>query len=353
MFIRDYNLEFGALTQRNQTDMIVIHHTGGSDIDASAEQIHEWHLNKDWAGIGYHYVIRKDGTVENGRPEWAMGSHAYGENYHTLGIHVSGEFTFNAPTAAQINSCVELVAELCKQYDIPIDARHIVGHRDLMATDCPGEQLYLRLDDIINRAKNFHDEESARHVESIFDLARRYESANDPAAVGKCYGLYQFNRDTVKTFVDWLKDYPIKEFANYGKFLADATDFDSAWRQLGTVDPGHFSDLQDEFAKKFFYDETAALLVTECFHLEKHSLNLQAVVFARAIQHGIFGCLELFKRACPYPNLSYADDELFDTELITAVYDYLVSNPSFVTANESKHAALINRFLREMNDALA
>jgi hypothetical protein len=47
-------------------------------MDASAEQIHGWHLGNGWAGIGYHYVIRKDGTIERGRPEWAIGSHAYG-----------------------------------------------------------------------------------------------------------------------------------------------------------------------------------------------------------------------------------------------------------------------------------
>lgn len=350
----DYDLKFGYLTQRNFTDMIVLHHTGGgSDIDASTEQIHQWHRNQGWSGIGYHYVIRKNGDVESGRPEWAMGSHAYGENHHTIGIHVSGDFTFAFPTAAQIFACAELIADLCKDYDIPIDRDHIVGHRDLMATDCPGNLLYARLDDIISRAKGISNEYQPAPVTTIYDLARRYESNNDPAATGKCYGLYQFNGGTVKQFVAWLKDYPIKEFAQYGKFLEDAADFDSAWRQLGTVDPGHFSDLQDEFAKKFFYDEIATLLVTECFHPKKHSLQLKAVLLARAIQHGIFGCLELFKRACPYPNLSYADDELFDTELIIAVYDYLLGNPSFVTPNESKHVALCSRFEREMADALA
>ena len=347
----DYDLKFGHLTQRNFTDMIVLHHTGGGgDIDASAKQIHQWHLNQGWSGIGYHYVIRKDGTLEQGRPAWAMGSHAYGENGHTLGIHLSGDFTFNQPTAAQIDSAADTVAELCREYDIPIDRDHIVGHRDLMATDCPGNLLYVRIDDIISRAKNVTVCDPPQPVESIFDLARRYESSNDPAATGKFYGLYQFNRDAVNTFVEWLKDYPIKEFAQYGKFLDEAADFDSAWRQLGTVDPGHFSDLQDEFAKKFFFDETAALLVRECFHVEKHSLELKAVIFARAIHHGIFGCIELFKRACPYPNLSYADDEHFDSELIRAVYEYLIANPQFVTGDESKHAALIERFYDEWRD---
>ena len=52
-----------------------------------------------WAGIGYHYVIRKNGQVEIGRPDWAIGSHAYGENSHTIGVHVCGNFEIAEPTA--------------------------------------------------------------------------------------------------------------------------------------------------------------------------------------------------------------------------------------------------------------
>ena len=144
-----------SLTERNQTDMIVIHHTGEADIDASAEQIDQWHKNNNppWAMIGYHFVIRKNGDIERGRPEWAVGSHAYGENYHTLGIHLSGDFMTAHPTPAQMESCAALVNYLCIRYGIPPDRDHIVGHRDLMETDCPGTNLYSRLDEIIANAQ--------------------------------------------------------------------------------------------------------------------------------------------------------------------------------------------------------
>ena len=144
-----------TLTERNQTDMIVIHHTGEADIDASAAQIDQWHKNNNppWAMIGYHFVIRKNGTIERGRPEWAIGSHAYGENSHTIGIHLSGDFMSAQPTPAQIESCAALVNYLCIKYGIPPDRNHIVGHCDLMSTDCPGTNLYSRLDEIIAIAK--------------------------------------------------------------------------------------------------------------------------------------------------------------------------------------------------------
>jgi hypothetical protein len=145
--IKETDLSFNSLSERSYTDMVVIHHTGCNDIDASAEQIHGWHINNGWSGIGYHYVIRKDGTIERGRPEWAIGSHAYGENSHTIGIHLSGDFEQAEPTSDQIERCAELVADICDRYGLPIDRDHVVGHGELMATSCPGTNLQALLDD--------------------------------------------------------------------------------------------------------------------------------------------------------------------------------------------------------------
>lgn len=145
--IVETNLDFKSLSERSYTDMVVIHHTGCNDIDASAEQIHGWHLGQGWAGIGYHYVIRKDGTIERGRPEWAIGSHAYGENSHTIGIHLSGDFEQAEPTVEQVEKCALLIADICERYSIPVNRDHVVGHGELMATSCPGRNLQFRLND--------------------------------------------------------------------------------------------------------------------------------------------------------------------------------------------------------------
>lgn len=150
--IIETNLDFGYLTRRTYTNLIVIHHTGGADIDASAEQIHDWHLSQSWAGIGYHFVIRKDGTIERGRPVDTVGSHAYGYNAHSIGIHLSGDFETAFPTMAQIEMTAMLIANLCADYCIPIDKAHICGHCDLMATDCPGKNLYEKIPIIVGKA---------------------------------------------------------------------------------------------------------------------------------------------------------------------------------------------------------
>lgn len=159
--IKETDLNFSSLAERSYTDQIVIHHTGCNDIDASAEQIHGWHLNNGWAGIGYHYVIRKDGTIERGRPEWAMGSHAYGENSHTIGIHLSGDFEQAQPTSQQIEKCAMLIADIADRYGLPINRETIVGHGELMATDCPGKNLQALIDDgtITGKAAWYYNQE--------------------------------------------------------------------------------------------------------------------------------------------------------------------------------------------------
>ena len=140
--VLDYDLDFTSLTERLKTDMIVIHHTGNpTDDDLSAKQIHQMHLGMGWSGIGYHFVIRKSGQIELGRPLDMMGSHAYGENWHTIGIHLSGNFEEAEPTEYQIESLAYLIGYLCEEYDLD-PQEDVVGHRDLMATACPGENLY-------------------------------------------------------------------------------------------------------------------------------------------------------------------------------------------------------------------
>ena len=149
--------DYDRLQNRTSTDQIVIHHTGnGYDCDPDAVEINKWHQANGWTCIGYHYVIRKDGTVEQGRPHWTIGAHCVGENYHTIGIHFSGDFMENRhPTDAQLVSGAKLIANICTDYGIPIDSDHIKGHKDYMATSCPGDNLYDKIPEIIWNANFF------------------------------------------------------------------------------------------------------------------------------------------------------------------------------------------------------
>jgi N-acetyl-anhydromuramyl-L-alanine amidase AmpD len=142
MEIKETNLNFSSLTPRSKVlEYIVIHHTA-STAKETVEQIHNFHINNNgWAGIGYHFYIRKDGTIYRGRPEKYVGAHCENYNSVSLGICLEGNFEIEKPTEKQIQSVTDLVKYLRKKYG---DFK-LVGHRDLNATACPGQYLYSQL----------------------------------------------------------------------------------------------------------------------------------------------------------------------------------------------------------------
>lgn len=147
----------GRLIARPETDLIVLHHTGGSaGEDPDASEIDAIHRRLGWSGIGYHYLIRKDGSIEQGRPSFGVGAHAEGANRESLGVAFCGNFCEEEPTTAQIESAAMLIAVLGEAFGFEPDAAHIVGHRDLAATACPGDAIYERMDEIIGKAIWYH-----------------------------------------------------------------------------------------------------------------------------------------------------------------------------------------------------
>lgn len=157
--IRKLFLQFTEFEERPATEVIVIHHAGfpDADKDSSTEEIHKFHQETNgWAGIGYHFVIRKDGTIEQGRKLNAVGAHAYQHNKNSVGICVSGNFEISKPNRAQMDSLKLLTAWLCQKYKLnPMKKGVIVGHRDLNDTACPGNNLYKKLGEIRRYCRDF------------------------------------------------------------------------------------------------------------------------------------------------------------------------------------------------------
>ena len=136
MQILETGFKFGALTIRKSTKRVIIHHTASADVPAST--IHQWHLNQGWSGIGYHFVVRANGVVERGRPELAIGAHAGSAgNGDSIGIVLTGNFETGAPSTAQMIALTELINELRGRYG----NLTVIGHKDVMATACPGKNF--------------------------------------------------------------------------------------------------------------------------------------------------------------------------------------------------------------------
>ena len=121
--------------------LLVIHCSAiKPDQTSSAAQIDTWHRQRGFhLGIGYHYVIRRNGEIEPGRPEWMVGAHCLNHNAHSIGICYEGGLDIRGQpddtrTAAQKATMRQLLEDLHKRYPRAL----VVGHRDLSHDrDCP------------------------------------------------------------------------------------------------------------------------------------------------------------------------------------------------------------------------
>ena len=133
MNIHDANLKRnGNWSYRSSTSEIILHHAEASR--ASVEDVNSWHIERGWAGIGYHYYVRKDGTIWRGRPEWAVGAHAVGHNDRSIGICCEGAYMTETMPAAQLSALKGLICDIMSRYG----NLELLRHKDVNSTDCPG-----------------------------------------------------------------------------------------------------------------------------------------------------------------------------------------------------------------------
>lgn len=108
--------------------------------NVTAADIRRWHtVGNGWSDIGYHFVVRLDGTVEPGRLLAQTGAHCRGHNARSVGIcyvgglAADGHTPKDTRTPAQRAALLTLLKELKQQF--PGAAIH--GHRDFAVKACP------------------------------------------------------------------------------------------------------------------------------------------------------------------------------------------------------------------------
>jgi LysM repeat protein len=130
-----------SMKNRTSTDWLVVHCSASTPtMDIGKVEIDRWHRAQGWLMIGYHFVIRRDGKVETGRPELAIGSHVAGYNSNSIGICLVGGVDAKGKsednyTSAQYEALALLLRELKGRYP----KAQVQGHRDFpkVAKDCP------------------------------------------------------------------------------------------------------------------------------------------------------------------------------------------------------------------------
>jgi N-acetylmuramoyl-L-alanine amidase len=142
---------------------IVVHTAAYNGRNCDRDMIDQWHRERGWNGIGYHYTVIndkhdtfEDGTVQTGRDLTIAGAHARGINNRSIGICCIGHGDQEPFTDRQNESLIRLVSGLIDQYeDLKVD--NVIGHRELNALvakgvlrkeytttkTCPGKKVHM------------------------------------------------------------------------------------------------------------------------------------------------------------------------------------------------------------------
>ena len=102
-------------------------------MDIGREEINRWHIQRGFDCIGYHYVIRRDGRVEKGRPDDRPGAHEPGLNGRSIAVCLIGGVDSSKKMNPENNFTQEQFDSL-RALLIRLKSVHpkaaVIGHRD-------------------------------------------------------------------------------------------------------------------------------------------------------------------------------------------------------------------------------
>tara|TARA_R110000803_G_scaffold201303_2_gene266032 strand:+ start:351 stop:794 length:444 start_codon:yes stop_codon:yes gene_type:complete len=138
------------MNNRRKTELIIIH-TSATPItmNIGAYEISKWHRAQGWLDIGYHFVIKRGGLIELGRPMEAVGAHAKGYNDKSVAICMIGGI--DKDKKPENNYTVEqwdsLRTSLLFLNNIYSEAK-VIGHNEVSKKDCPcfDVQAWLKME---------------------------------------------------------------------------------------------------------------------------------------------------------------------------------------------------------------
>jgi len=110
------------------------------EMDIDIAQVKTWHLDRGWSDVGYHFLVRRSGEVETGRPLHRAGAHVKGHNESSIGVAMAGGLAHSGKQACnytrqQWDSLSLLIDQLQAEYDIPNG--NVRGHNQASSKDCP------------------------------------------------------------------------------------------------------------------------------------------------------------------------------------------------------------------------
>ena len=127
------------MIKMRRIDEIIIHCTATIEgKNFKAKDIDKWHKQRGWKGIGYHYVVDLDGTIEKGRPESEIGAHTVGHNRYSIGVvYVGGLDKNGKPKDTRTEEQKEALLEILRQLLFRYTKATIHGHNEFAKKACP------------------------------------------------------------------------------------------------------------------------------------------------------------------------------------------------------------------------
>lgn len=142
---------------RKSTEAIFVHCSATKPSqDVGVREIRQWHKQQGWLDVGYHFIIKRDGTVEEGRPVDVVGSHVKDWNSKSVGVCLVGGIDDKAKFAAnftpsQMHSLKVKLGELKALYP----QADIKAHHDVAPKACPSFDLgrWLKTGELVTSDK--------------------------------------------------------------------------------------------------------------------------------------------------------------------------------------------------------
>lgn len=123
----------------SKVDAIALHHMAHPTADVKT--VEGWHINQGWTALGYNFWVAFDGTVYAGR--WFnQGAGIEKQNSHIISIGFQGDYHTKSVQMpdAQFNAGIDIINYVKSK--VPA-IKKVGGHRDFMATACPGQYFPL------------------------------------------------------------------------------------------------------------------------------------------------------------------------------------------------------------------
>lgn len=137
--IRKNNARVRTMTR--EINHIIVHCTASKpNVDLHVKNVNDMHLGNGWRGIGYHYLIALDGTIEVGRDIAVAGAHCNAPNINATSIgvaYVGGLDEDGSPCDTRTPAQKVALRHLLTLLKSIWPKAEISGHRDWSNKACP------------------------------------------------------------------------------------------------------------------------------------------------------------------------------------------------------------------------